>query len=1013
MIDLRTRFGCAALLALIASNAFAEVPARARLEVGYNRDIRPVLSDNCFACHGPDQSKRKGKLRLDVREEAIAKGAIVPGDPSKSELIQRIDSANEDELMPPPKSHKVLTSAEKRLLRQWVQDGARYEGHWSYTVPGKVPVPGVRHAVDFLVQQRLAQVGMEPSPMADRRTLARRLYLDLWGIPPTPDQVEAFEHDTTPTAYEHLIESLLAGPAYGERMAIGWLDIVRYADTIGYHSDNPRNVWPYRDYVIRAFNENKPFDRFTREQIAGDLLPGAGVEQQVASAFNRLLLTTEEGGAQPKDYEARMLTDRVRAVGAVWLGQTIGCAQCHDHKFDPITSRDFYSLGAFFADIREPIIGKREDGILVPTPAQSEQLGALTAKLVRVRQDFERARPEAFNEWTRGAERAAREEEFWSPVSVLDASAESGVKLRIDSTGVIAAEKDPPNGTDVYHVRIHSALRGIVGLRIEGMTSDQLPDHGPGRAKGGAFALSEVHLEDERGNRIELGSATATFERPSSPALAAVVSDGSAERGWQVDRLEGVPQAIYLALASPVDIDAEQSLSIVLTQMKGNNTVLGRFRVSATAKPEVVRAPSNALPPSEIRALLLRPASERSEEQVAKLLAHYRSVAFELAETRRELKTAQKAKDEFETSLPHCLVSTSLEKPRTVRVLPRGNWMVESGEIVQPALPAYLVSTSQREPGRVLTRLDLANWLVARENPLTARVVVNRLWKQFFGAGLSKVLDDFGAQGEPPPNQPLLDWLACEFMDSGWDVKHIVRLMVDSDTYRQVSTVSREMATRDPYNREFSRQSRWRLDAELVRDNVLSIAGLLTTRVGGPSVKPYQPDGYWENLNFPVRSYEASTGSDQHRRGLYTWWQRSFLHPSLVAFDAPSREECAADRSRSNIPQQALVLLNDPTYVEAARVFAEHILRNGGSEVTSRITWAFQQALSRAPRSDEMETLFNLLYQQLTELKGNDSLARTESLSGRAPEGLLTSEFAAWISVARVILNLHETITRS
>jgi hypothetical protein len=620
-----------------------------------------------------------------------------------------------------------------------------------------------------------------------------------------------------------------------------------------------------------------------------------------------------------------------------------------------------------------------------------------------------------FTAWERAATEAVSAEPSWTVLKPDEALSANGAKLRVDADGVITAEKDPSGGTDIFRIKVQPGLGGLVGLRIEALPSEHLPAHGPGRAKDGRFVLTEFRVEAATGAEVELAEATATFATAGFVPGNAIDGNTNSNNGWAVQALSGTPQSIYFATHDPLDAADDGPLTLVLTQNHGDNAVLGRFRIAATTDPAVVHAPKTALPAQEIVEILNRALPERTDEQSAKLAAYHRSVAPELADLRKEVAAAQQAKDEFEATVPRCLVSIS-DKPRTVRILPRGNFLVETGDIVEPALPVYLAGPHKSGEGeRRLTRLDLAEWLVSRQNPLTARVVINRLWKQVFGIGLSKVLDDFGAQGEPPRNPALLDWLACEFMDSGWDVKHMVRLMVTSHTYKQVSTGPKELLTRDPDNRELARQSRWRLDAELVRDDALSISGLLTARIGGPSVKPYQPDGYWENLNFPIRTYEASKGPDQYRRGVYTWWQRSYLHPSLLAFDAPTREECAAERTRSNIPQQALVLLNDPTYVEAARMFAARILQQGGNDTPARITWAWEQALARAPRTDEMETVQALLYKHLSEYKQKNDAA--DALLGvglaPAPAGLDHAELAAWTSVARVILNLHETITRS
>jgi cytochrome c553 len=834
----------------IGAAAAAEPPIPATIE--FNRDVRPILSDTCFHCHGPDKNSRKADLRLDVREEALkvsesGDAAIVPGKPEASEFMRRVLADDVDDLMPPPDAHKPLSPRQKEIFRRWIAQGAVYQKHWAYEAPVKAAIPQGQNGVDVLVRRRLAEVGLKPSPEADRRILIRRLYSDLLGLPPNPAEVSAFFNDNRPGAYDRLVDATLMKPQYGERMALGWLDVVRFADTIGYHSDNPHNVWPYRDWVIGSFNENKRFDRFTLEQVAGDLLPDVSQETRIGSAFNRLILSTQEGGAQAKDYEARMLTDRVRAIGTVWLGQTTGCGQCHDHKFDPFTTRDFYSLGAFFADIQEPAIGLREEGMPVTTPAQEAALAKVT------------------------------------------------------------------------------------------------------KAKSEAEAKHNAVI----------------------PQLDA------AQRQWEADVVD-------------------------------HGATLPQLREGSQASEEEKKAAK------QIAAILKKEAKARSLKEQQILQAYFREKVTKLfAAERTALAKATAEYKKVYDPLPKVMVSISAKDKRTVRILPRGNWMDESGEVVKAALPHYLPQPKVGE--RELTRLDLAQWLVARENPLTARTVMNRLWKQFFGTGLSKVLDDLGAQGEPPVNPALLDWLACEFMDSGWDIKHMVRLIVTSETYRQVSTASPELVAADPYNREHARQSRFRMDAELVRDNALATAGLLVAKIGGPSVKPYQPARYWENLNFPPREYAADAGENQYRRGLYTWWQRSFLHPSLLAFDAPSREECAAERNRSNIPQQALVLLNDPTYVEAARAFAARILTECGGNETQRIEWAWLQALQRQPDAEETATAKELLHRHRADYERDAKAADALLKTGLAPvpAALKKSELAAWTHVARVLLNLHETITRS
>jgi hypothetical protein len=1011
-----TKPTCLLLLATLGLHA-AEPPVPAKIE--FNRDVQPILSDNCFYCHGNDPKHREADLRLDIRDEAVKAEAFIPGKAAKSELVSRIFTADADDLMPPPDSHKKLTQRQKDILKKWIDQGAAYQQHWSYEKPVKAAIPAGKNGVDVLVQQRLAQIGLKPSPQADARTLIRRLYLDLIGLPPKPEEVAAFEKDASPAAYAKLVESLLKNPHYGERMAIGWLDVVRFADTIGYHSDNPHNVWPYRDYVIQSFNSNKHFDRFTLEQIAGDLLPDATQETRVGSAFNRLLLSTEEGGAQAKDYEQRMLTDRVRAVGNAWMGQTTGCCQCHDHKFDPWTQRDFYSLGAFFADIKEPILGRREPGILVLDAAGQKRQADIAERLTTLQAEFAKPRPEltpAQAEWEKQALEAMTASGMWQPLKQVTASsAKKNVALKADKEGVVRGtidakrnERKQNDGTDAYTFTTKLPL-GTTGIRIEAL-KEKLP--GIGLASNGNFVLSEVTLTGGK-NKLPIAFASATFEQKTFPAATAI--DGIADKkanGWGVLGATGADQSLYLELVAPVT-ESNTAVTLTLTFGWGENHEIANLRLSSTNSPKPIRAPGTSLPAAEIAGILKTAPEKRTAEQKQKLTAAYKQIATELNDLRAKIATVEKEKADFESSAPKCIVSISDTNKRTVRILPRGNWMDESGEVVKAALPGYL--PKPKIEGRDLTRLDLAQWLVSKDNPLTARTVMNRLWKQFFGTGLSKVLDDLGAQGEPPVNPALLDWLACEFMDSGWDMQHMIRIIANSATYQQVSTSTKELTAADPYNRECARQSPFRLDAELVRDNALTISGMLVPKIGGPSVKPYQPAKYWENLNFPTREWQNDSGESLYRRGLYTWWQRSFTHPSMLAFDAPSREECVAERNRSNIPQQALVLLNDPTYVEAARVFAARILTESNGDTSQRINWAVQQALQRKPSAEELKTLSALFAQQLADYQKDPTAAVELLKTGAAPVSpkLNSSELAAWAHVARVILNLHETITRS
>ncbi len=853
---------CAAALVLFAwpSGLFAGKDLGG---VDFARDIRPLLSDNCFACHGPDAKQRKADLRLDTREGALVyidgTSAVVPGKPSESELVRRVTTDDEDDLMPPPDSGKKLDATQKALLQRWIAEGAEYELHWSYKPVTRPMPPRVKNGsfvlndIDRFVLATLRTKGHEPAREADRRTLIRRLSFDLTGLPPTWEQVRAFVADSSPRAFGKLVDRLLASPHYGERMAIYWLDLVRYADTMGYHSDNEQTKPLYREYVIDAFNDNLPFDQFTREQLAGDQLPGSTRRQLIASGYNRLNMTTREGGSQPKEYIAIYLGDRVRNVSGVWMATTLGCTECHDHKFDPFTSRDFYSLGAFFSDLEETPVGPQK---YTPLPTTAQQ-----AKVDKLKKQI--------------------------PV-------------------------------------------------LEAVLNTQTP---------------------------ALDDALARWESAQAERIASEPSAEADANGTEPAVSDGKPTA------------------------------------------------DSAAPPKKIGEILAVPLAKRSDEQKKTLAAHYRTFAPELAGARKELVDLKERIKRLEKAFPTSLVSVRLGKPRTVRILPRGNWQDESGPEVQPTVPARLKLADTESRAK---RSDLADWVVSKDNPLTARVMVNRLWALCFGRGLAMPLDDFGAQGTPPTHPELLDWLAADLMDHGWDIKRTMKLLVTSGAYRQSSIADAKTLAADPLNKWLARQGRWRLDAEMVRDNALAVSGLLAKPIGGASVKPYQPVGYWKHLNFPKRKWAPDSGVSQYRRGLYTFWCRTFLHPSMLAFDAPTREGCVAERTRSNTPQQALVLLNDPTYVEASRVFAERILQHGGDTDGERLAWAFERALSREPSAGERDILLRLAGERTAHFAANAGAAKAAAAAGEWPAAtaLKPERVAAWAAVSRAILNLYETTSR-
>jgi hypothetical protein len=885
----------------------------------------------------------------------------------------------------------------------------------------------VRNGIDAFILARLEKDGLRPSPEADPVTLIRRLTFDLTGLPPAPEDVDAFVKDPA-AGYEKAVDRLLASPHYGERMALLWLDLVRFADSRGYHSDNPRNVGSYRDYVIQAFNENMPFDRFTTEQLAGDLLPEPTLRQKVASGYNKLNLTTEEGGAQAKEYEAKTAADRVRNASGVWMGATLGCAECHDHKFDPYTTKDFYRFAAFFADISEGAIGDGDKGVLVPTDAQAIELKRFEDSIASLKKVLETPTPElaaAQESW----EKKALVPAPWTVLQPDSVQAKDGATFLIEEDGSIIVSKIVPR--DIHTLTTTVSMKGARGLRLEALTWPTFPKGGPGTASDGNFLLTALSLKSGE-KSVALHRPAADFAQDKFP-LADVLDDKK-ESGWAILKGVGKDHTAVFEFKEPFGAGEATPLTITLEYRSNQKEhLIGRFRLSVTAD----ETPAAGITiPAKIRDILETPADKRTDAQKKDLAAHYRTVAPMLQQVRDDLAETEKKFSDFEKTIRRSLI-TKAASPRTVRVLPRGNWLDSTGEVVIPGIPAFMKPISAGETvasdkgtptkgvppaERRLTRLDLAKWLVSRDNPLTARVFVNRLWKLTFGTGLSKRLDDLGAQGEWPVHPELLDWLAIEFMDgspstalgASWDVKKTLKLIVMSNAYRQTSKQSKELRERDPFNRLIGCQSRWRLDAEAVRDNALAISGLLVRRIGGDSVKPYQPKGYWSFLNFPTREWENDKGDEAYRRGLYTWWQRTFIHPGLMAFDAPNREECCAERARSNIPQQALVLLNDPTYVEAARAFAERILKEGGATAADRVAFAFRRALSRKPTAKEAQVLGELQAKHLEQYKADAKAAEQALAVGQAavPKDVDAAELASWTSVARAVLNLHETITR-
>lgn len=993
--------------------------------VSFNRDIRRVLSDKCFACHGPDANTRQAELRLDTFNDATADlgghAAIKPGAIDQSELIARITSEDADLVMPPPEYDKPVTADEIAIIKRWIADGAAYEDHWSFTPVKRPNVPTTTshsgNEINAFIARQLAAAELNPGERAEARTLARRVSFDLTGLPLDPQLVEQFEADPSADAYQQLVDSLLASPHYGERMAMYWLDLVRYADTLGFHGDQDRSVSPYRDYVIDAFNQNKPFDQFTIEQLAGDLLPNATLSQKVASTYNRLNRASAEGGVQPKEYLAKYSADRVRTLGSVWLGTTLGCAECHDHKFDPFTARDFYSVAAFFADIKEQGIvgGANHLAILpVPTPAQAAERGRLRAQLDLARNRFNRNGPDLDTARTDWVAAVAQIDELWQALKPDTVTSAHGSELVVADDGSVLARGTNPD-KDNYQLSQQTLDRPLanddgpktVALRLELLPHDTLPQKGPGRAGNGNLVINSVDLKIN-GRPVKWTQASSSHDQSGFPAADLVKSN----KGWAI--LPKVGQHLDLFLVGNVDQSkpndpAAPAVTLEIAQDHGTGHNLGHFQLSLASSDHVDLSTATD---RDIVAIAKLPAADRDPEQAAKLDAAFRKATPILADERNEIASIEKQQKDLESSIVTTLV-TEATAPRDIRVLPRGNWMDDSGEVVAPTIPAFLPGEFPETESRA-SRLELAHWLVDPQNPLVSRTFVNRLWMLFFGQGLARNVDDLGSQGEVPSHPELLDWLAAEFIDSGWDVKHLVRLIVLSDAYQRSSSTTEQMRQIDPLNRLYARQSRHRLDAEIVRDNALAVSGLLDRSIGGRSVRPYQPAGYWAQLNFPRRTYQADAGAAQYRRGLYTHWQRTFLHPSLMAFDAPAREECTAQRSRSNTPLQSLVLLNDPTFVEAARVLAQRIIAESEGSFDAKLDWLYRETLARRPRDNERPLLAKLYEQNREAFEAGPSTAESLLTVGMAPvpEGVNRSDLAAWTAVTRAVLNLHETIMR-
>jgi len=1016
----------------LCSMAAADGPATAGRKVDYRREVRPILSDKCFKCHGPDEKERKAGLRLDTVEGFMAATdsgavAIVPGKSGESELLTRVTHTDGDMRMPPASTGKTLTPREIETLRKWIDEGAEVKGHWAFQAPVRPTPPAISNEawaiipIDRFIHSRLDQEGLKPSVSADRVTLIRRVTLDLTGLPPTPAEVDAFVADHSADAYEKVVERLLNSRRFGEHMARYWLDAARYGDTHGLHLDNERSMWKYRDWVIDAFNRNLPFDQFTIEQLGGDLLPNPTPDQLIATGFNRCNVTTGEGGSIDEEVLVRYAVDRVETTSTVFLGLTAGCAVCHDHKYDPLTQREFYQLFAFFYSTQDAAMDGNQllppPMLKVATPEQEQQRKVLDERLVQLRAQV--------------AERLAKLEYADPgppPNTTLDQPQE-----------VVWVDDDTPSGAkqEGGWMFVSAPEPVFSGAKASKRTATGLSQH--------FFTGGNPQLKVGEGDKL----FTYVYLDPANPPKEIMLqwNDGSWEHRaywgenvipWGAENTGGRFRAGDLPEKGKwvrLEIEAKQvalnpganvngwaftqhdgtcywdKAGIVTRTPQGNQTfesqqVWESFAKAQADLPQPVKDAANVA------------ADQRNDAHKKTLRDYFLENVYpktkdQFVDVHNQINAAQKERNDLEAAIPSTLVMADMPSQRETRMLIRGQYD-KKGDKVERALPSWLPPMPEGAP---VNRLGLAKWLVDPKHPLTARVAVNRFWQQIFGQGLVKTAEDFGSQGQWPTHPELLDWLAVEFRESGWNTRHMLRLMVTSNTYRQSSKVTPELVQRDPTNELYARGSRFRLDAEVIRDSALNVSGLLVDKIGGRSVKPYQPEGIWEAVGFVgsnTREFKQDSGEALYRRSLYTFWKRTAPPPSLLTFDAPSRENCTVRRPRTNTPLQALTLMNDRQYVEASRHLAQRMLTEGGTTPENRLRFAFRLATARAPSEKEMSVLARVLAKQSEIYKADIEAAKKLLTVGEAKrnEALDPSEHAAYTMVANLMLNLDETVTK-
>lgn len=1027
--------------------------------VDFNRDVRPILSDNCFLCHGPDDANRKGGLRLDQRNGAMSAGesgekAIIPGNPDASELVRRILSDDADLVMPPTASKKSrLTTSQISILKRWVEQGAEYTSHWAFKAPERSSIPQSsnapgswpRNPIDAFILDKLKREHLSPAPETDRITWLRRLSLDLIGLPPTVAEVDAFAADQSPDAHRVQIERLLASPHYGERWGRHWLDAARYADSDGFEKDKSRQVWFYRDWVVNSLNRDLPYDQFVIEQLAGDLLPNPTQDQLVATGFLRNSMLNEEGGVDPEQFRMDAMFDRMEAIGKSILGLTIQCAQCHTHKYDPITHDEYYRLFAFLNNDHEAqrvVYGSDE---LVTIAGLRAQMSEVERQLKQATPDW-MARMTAWEADLIAAQAATPQ---WTSLKLANAGDNGQRYFDMDDGSILAQGYAPTKFTTL--LRGDTDLKGMTAIRLEQLNDPNLPCNGPGRSSMGTAALSEISVtavskkNPEQQTTVKFVKATADFgnaekeleeqykdksgkRRVTGPVNFAI--DGNDDTAWGIDAGPGrrnVPRQAVFVAEHPFGFDGGTTLTISLKQNHGGwnsddnmNHNLGRFRLSATSAPDAV---ADAVPES-VRHAVAIPKDQRTAEQQAAIFTYWRT-------TVPDFKAANEQIEALWQQWPTGSTSLTLQQrmnPRDTRLLKRGDFL-KPDKSVQPGVPAVLHPLAQTDNSKELNRLTLARWLVDRRSPTAARVIVNRVWQAYFGTGLVSTSEDLGTQSEVPSHPELLDWLAVELMSpetllpgemavAPWSLKHLHRLIVGSALYRQSSLISDELYERDQFNRLLARAPRLRVEGEVVRDIALSASGLLNPKQGGPSVFSPAPAFLFQPpASYGPFTWTEATGAERYRRGLYTFRRRSTPYPMLTNFDTPNADSACVRRTRSNTPLQALTMLNETIFMEAARGLALSTIKDGGIDAPSRLVFAFRRCVSRPPTDSEQALLLDLLQKQKSRFSSPDAhpwelAANDPQNPPQLPEGVLASDAAAWTVVSRVLLNLDETVTK-